>query len=91
MEYATTWSVETLHHMCMWRHYMNCTSIWSVNLHGVWRHSTLSNIHMDTNIDMDREHEFTWSVNLHGVWRHSTLHNIHMDTDMEHESTWSVF
>ena len=34
---------------------MECTSIWSVNLHAVWRHSTLRNIHMDTNMDMDME------------------------------------
>ena len=34
--------------------------IWSVNLHGVWYHSTLSNIHMDT--DMDMEYGSTWSV-----------------------------
>ena len=35
---------------------MKCMSIWSVNLHGVWRHSTLCNIHMDTNMDMDTEY-----------------------------------
>ena len=74
---------------------MNCISIQSVNLHGAWRHSILHNIHMDINIDIDKEHESTWSVNLHGVWRHSTLCNIHMDTnidiDTEHEPTWSVF
>ena len=34
---------------------MECTSIWIVNLHGLWRHSTLCNIHMDTNMDMDME------------------------------------
>ena len=34
---------------------MECTSIQSVNLHGVWRHSTLCNIHMDTNMDIDME------------------------------------
>ena len=27
-------------------------SIQIVNLHGVWRHSTLCNIHMDTDMDM---------------------------------------
>ena len=26
-----------------------------VNLYGVWRYSTLHNIHMDTNMDMDME------------------------------------
>ena len=41
---------------------MKYTSIWSVDLHGVLRHSTLCNIHMDTNMDMDTEHESTWSV-----------------------------
>ena len=39
----------------MWRNYMECMSIQSVNLHGVWRHSTLCYIHMDTNMDMDTE------------------------------------
>ena len=34
---------------------MECMSIWSVNLPGVWRHSTLCNIHIDTNMDMDTE------------------------------------
>ena len=38
--------------------------IWiqSVGLHGVWQHSTLHNIHMDTGIDMDMEYGSTWSV-----------------------------
>ena len=35
---------------------MQCTSVQSVNLYGVWRHSTLCNIHMDTNMDMDTEY-----------------------------------
>ena len=65
-----------------------CTSIWTVNLHGVWGHFTLHNIHMDTNMDMDTEHGSTWSVAT------LTLINIHMDTDMdmdmEYGSTWSV-
>ena len=34
---------------------MECMSIQSVILHGVWRHSTLHNIHVDTNMDMDME------------------------------------
>ena len=29
--------------------------IWSVGLHGVLQHSTLHNIHMDTDMDMDME------------------------------------
>ena len=29
--------------------------IWSVGLHGVWQHSTLHNIHMDTDMDIDME------------------------------------
>ena len=41
---------------------MECTSIWIVNLHGVWGHSTLHNIHMDTDMDMDTEYGSTWSV-----------------------------
>ena len=42
---------------------MECTSIQSVNLHGVWRHFTLCNIHMDTNMDMDMECIIvTWSL-----------------------------
>ena len=36
--------------------------IWSVSLHGVWQHSTLHNIHMDTDMDMDMQYESTWSV-----------------------------
>ena len=32
---------------------MECTSTQSVNLHGMWRHSALCNIHMDTNMDME--------------------------------------
>ena len=38
--------------------------IWilSVGLHGVWQHSTLCNIHMDTDMDMDTEYGSTWSV-----------------------------
>ena len=59
VECATTWSVETLHNMYMWRHYMNHASIWSVNLHGGWRHSTLCNIHIDTNMNMNTKYEST--------------------------------
>ena len=33
--------------------------IWSMDLHG---HSTLCNIHMDTNMDIDMEYGSTWSV-----------------------------
>ena len=76
---------------------MECMSIWSINLHGGWRHSTLCNIHKDTNIDMDMECIISHmecgeilhgvyihtDVNLHGVWRHSTLCNIHRDTNMD--------
>ena len=36
--------------------------IWSVGLHGVWQHSTLHNIHMDTDMDMHTEYGSTWSV-----------------------------
>ena len=38
--------------------------IWirSVDLHGVWGHSTLCYIHMDTDKDMDMECASTWSV-----------------------------
>ena len=54
--------------------------IWSMDLHG---NSTLHNIHMDTNMDMDTEFGST-----------STLCNIHMDTDMdvdmEYRSTWTL-
>ena len=38
-----------------WRHYLECTSMQSLNLHGTWKHSTLCNIHMDTNMDIDME------------------------------------
>ena len=74
---------------------MECMSIWSVNLHGVWRHSTLHNIHMDTNMDVECIISHmecgeiltiicecggtSWSVHPYGV-SHCTLHNIHMDT-----------
>ena len=44
---------------------MECTSIWIVNLHGVWRHSTLHNIHTDTDVDMDRRTEHLKSPCLH--------------------------
>ena len=36
--------------------------IQSVGLHGVWQHSTLCNIHMDTDMDMDMVCESTWSM-----------------------------
>ena len=38
--------------------------IWvqSVGLNGVWQDSTLCNIHMDTEMDMDMEYGSTWSV-----------------------------
>ena len=36
--------------------------IWSVGLHGVWQHFTLSNIYMDTDLDMDTEYGSTWGV-----------------------------
>ena len=36
--------------------------IWSVGLHGVWQHSTLHNINMDKDMDMDAEYGSTWSV-----------------------------
>ena len=62
-----------------WRHYIKCTSIWSVNLNGVWRHSTLCNIHMDTNMDMDMEYGSTWSVedtlySMISIWTWIWLH-----------------
>ena len=44
---------------------MQCTSIQIVNLHGVWGHSTLCNIHMDTNMDMDRKLNHLKSPCLH--------------------------
>ena len=43
---------------------MECMSIQGVNLHGVWGHSTLCNIHMDTNMDMDTE-----CITSHMEWR----------------------
>ena len=36
--------------------------IWSVSLHGVWQHSTVCNIYMDTDMDMDMQYGSTWSV-----------------------------
>ena len=35
-----------------------------MGLHGVWQHSTLCNIHMDTEMDMDTEYGSTWSVEM---------------------------
>ena len=66
--YITTY--ETMHNILfnnvwMWRHYMECMSIQTVNLHWVWRHSTFYNIHIDTNMDMDME----CIINHMGVWR----------------------
>ena len=56
--------------------------IWipSMDLHG---HCTLHNIHMDTNMDMDREYGSTdMDMDMeHGST--STLCNIHMDTSMD--------
>ena len=58
---------------------MECMSIWNVNLHGVWRHSTLHNFHIDTNMDMDTECIISHMETLHGVYIHT-----------ECQSTWSV-
>ena len=53
--------------------------IQSVGLHGVWQHSTLHNIHMDTDMHMDMEYGSTWSVETlyfpqypygHDIWLH---------------------
>ena len=42
---------------------MECMSILGVNLHGVWRHSALCNIHMDTIwISIQGVLLVTWSV-----------------------------
>ena len=42
------------------------TQIWiqvqSVGLQGIWQDSTLCNIHMETDINMDMECESTWNV-----------------------------
>ena len=96
-----TWSVqlhgvETPHNISMWIHYIKYTLIWNVNLHGVWRHSTLHNIHMNTNMDKDTEHEFTWiqtrlwrwSVQLHGVWRHFIICKCRDTTWIIHPWLW---
>ena len=48
--------------------------IWSMGLHGVWRHYIIS-IWIQTWI-------WIQSMDLHGVWRHFTFHNIHMDMDI---------
>ena len=65
-----------------------------MNLHGVCGHSTLYNIHMDTGMDMDREHGCT-DMDIEKVYGSTSKpHNIHMDKDMdmdmEYGSTWSV-
>ena len=44
---------------------MECMSICTVNLHGVWGHSTLHNIHMDIDMDMDRRINHLKSPCLH--------------------------
>ena len=85
----TTWNI----HWYGMSIYMECEntphfiiSIWiqiwiwkcSVDLHGVRRHSTLCDIHMDTNMDIDMKCRstwiqirlWTWNVQLHGMWRH---------------------
>ena len=65
----------------------------------MWGHSTLHNIHIDTNMDMDMECGSTWSVgntphSVISIWiqiwiwecivsHTETLHNIHMDTNMD--------
>ena len=67
--------------------------IWiqSMDLHG---HSTLHNIHMDTNMDMDMECGSTDMDMDMEYGSTSTLHNIHMDTDMdmdtEYGTTWTL-
>ena len=35
-----------------------------MGLHGVWQHSTLCNIHMDTEMDVDTEYGSTWGVEM---------------------------
>ena len=55
----------------------------------VWRHSTLCNIHIDTNMDMDMEvlHYFmilvTWSVEMI-----ITLHGVYIHTDVNLHGVW---
>ena len=65
--------------------------IWSMDLHG---HSTLHNIHMDTNMDMAVEYGSTDMDIDTEYGATSMLCKIHMDTDMdmdtEYGSTWSV-
>ena len=65
-----------------------------MDLHGVWRHSTLHNIHMDIGMHMDREYG---SIDMDIDTEYgstSKLHNIHMDKDMdmdmEYASMWSM-
>ena len=62
-----------------------------MDLHG---HSTLHNILMDTNMDMDMEYGPTDMDMDMEYGSTSTLCNIHMDTnmdmDIEYGSTWSV-
>ena len=79
--------------MWMWRHYMECMSIQIVNLHGVWRHSPLQNIHMDTDMDMDRRFNHLISpclhiIKSHGVWRH--YHSLSAIICECGDTTWSV-
>ena len=53
-------------------------------------HSTLHNIYMDKNMDMDMEFGSTDMDMDMEYGSTSTLRNIHMDMDMECGSTWSV-
>ena len=39
-----------------------CIWIWNMSLHGVWKHSILHNIYMDTDMDINMEYVSTWSV-----------------------------
>ena len=54
--------------------------IWSMSLHEVWRHSTLNNTHIDTDIDIDTQYRHTlqyrYTYGMKVYKEYSTPHSV---------------
>ena len=71
MEYTSIWSVN-LHGVSSHSVISIWIEIWiciqSADIHGMWRHSTLLNIYIDTDKDINME--------CAAIWSGETLHNM---------------
>ena len=93
MEYGFTWSV---HGMKVYMEYSYTshsiisisiqTWIWiqSMGWHGVWRHSTLCNTHIDTDMDIDTQYRHTLQYQYGYKYRYAYGMKVYMEYSTPH-------